>query len=85
MTVAAGAVVQSSFSLGQSRLPVTKVAVMLGGVAMPGQVQGTDLRGVAGLYFTAPTRPGTYRWSVLASTLAGCEDGGAHSLFLTVQ
>lgn len=76
---------RSLFALWSSRMPVTDVAVILGGVAMAGKQHGLDLRSLAGLYFTAPLRPGRYRWSVSASTAIGCEAGREKSVFLTVK
>lgn len=85
MTVAPGDTVRSLFSLAASRTPVTDVAVILGGVAMPGKLHGPDLRSVAGLYFTAPALQGRYRWSVSATTSIGCEAGKDQITFLTVK
>ena len=75
----------STFALTQSRLPVTSVSVMIGGVTMPIAAQGTDLRGVAGLTFTAPRRPGVYRWAVRAASASGCQVGADQFVYLTVR
>lgn len=83
--MAPGAMVTSLFSLAGSRLPITGVSVILGGAMMPIPAEGTDLRGVAGMTFTAPQRTGVYRWAVSASAANGCESGKSSELFLTVR
>lgn len=72
------------YSLTGGRDPVTLVIVKLDGVEQ-GRLTGDDLRQVAGSYFTAPTRRGSYQVSVSAATAAGCEDGAARPMTLVVQ
>lgn len=84
-TVGRGEVVRSIFSLSKSRLPVTDVAVVLGGLSLPGRVHGDDLRSLASLEFRAPMTVGNFRWAVSGMTALGCESGKSNTILLTVQ
>lgn len=63
------------YSLTQSGTPVTRVVVELNG-AEQGRVEGVDLRGIIGNYFTLPAAVGRYQLVVTAYNADGCFDGG---------
>lgn len=52
---------------------ITKLQVKLGGQVI-GEVNGTDLRDLSGLYFSVPRTAGTYNITIAATDVLGCSE-----------
>lgn len=52
---------------------ITRLQVKLGGQVI-GEVTGTDLRDLSGLYFSVPRTPGTYNITVAVTDVLGCSE-----------
>ena len=73
-----------TYSLLQSKTPVTILVVKLDGVEQD-RVTGSDLKKIAGSYFTAPKVRGSYMLTVEAITAAGCSDGATRPMTVVVK
>jgi hypothetical protein len=52
--------------------PIVQLQIRLGTQAIA-EVDGTELRDMAGLYFSVPRTPGPYNFTVYAKDSTGCE------------
>ena len=83
-TVSIGANGRVTYSLLNSKNPVTTLIVNLGGVETD-RVTGSDLRKIAGSYFRVPSVRGSYMLSVEARDAGGCSDGANRPMTVVVQ
>ncbi len=64
--------------------PIVLLQVKLGGQVI-GEVTGTDLRDLAGLYFSVPRTPGSYNITVAAKDSTSCTVQSTATRLVTVQ
>jgi hypothetical protein len=67
----AGSRARLDFQIGSPGSPVTAVQVQANGVTL-GNITGTSLGDLAGMWWTVPTPSGTYPLSITAMNLFGC-------------
>jgi hypothetical protein len=78
-----GSKARLDFQVGSPGSPVTVVTVQANSVALA-TMTGTDLRALAGMWFTIPTVSGSYPLVVTASNLYGCVASQASGFTITV-
>ena len=73
-----------TYSLLSSRSPVVELVVKFNGVERD-RLTGSDLRKVAGSYFSVGSVRGSYALTVEARDADGCSDGATRAMTVTVR
>lgn len=80
----AGSRARLDFQLASPNSPVVSVEARANGVPVA-TMAGTDLNGLAGIWFTVPTPPAAYALSVSATNAYGCTRVQPSTLVVTVK
>jgi hypothetical protein len=78
-----GSQARLDFQLASPNSPITSVAIAANNTVLR-SMSGTDVAGLAGMWFTVPTAPGIYPLEVRATNLYGCTATQRGTLSITV-